>query len=464
MQSLEIRLKQIPMPELPVEKRVRSFGEVAVGYTEEQALAEAARCLQCNVPKCIGGCPVGVDIPAFIQLIRDGNYQEAVIKIKEKNSLPGICGRVCPQENQCVGICRETIGDLINIGGLERFVADWELRKGVATPEVPSFTGKSVAVVGSGPAGLTAAADLAKMGHHVVVFEALHEPGGVLTYGIPEFRLPKDIVRAEVDYIRKLGVRIETNVVIGKSMSVDNLFEEGFDRVFIATGAGLPTFLNIPGENLCGIYSANEFLIRVNLMRACKFPKGSDTPIKVQGRVSIIGGGNVAIDAARCALRLGAKEVCVLYRRTEKEMPARIEEIKRAKEEGIQFQFLTQPVRFVGNEKSWVKQVECIRMSLGPIDETGRPAPVPLRGSEFLHRAETVVVAIGQEPNPLISRTTKGIKTSKETKGIIVDPKSLETARRGVYAGGDIVTGEATVILAMEAGKKASQSINKSLS
>lgn len=463
MLRLEVKLKQIPMPEMPVEERIKSFDEVALGYSEEQALAEAARCLQCEIPKCIAGCPVGVDIPGFIQLIKNGDYQGAIMKIKEKNSLPAICGRVCPQEDQCVGICRDTIGDLINIGGLERFVADWELRRGVTVPEVPGSTGKSVAVIGSGPAGLTAAADLAKMGHRVVIFEALHEPSGVLIYGIPEFRLPKDIVMAEVDYIKKLGVEIETNVVIGRSKTIDDLFDEGFESVFIGTGAGLPIFLGLPGENLCGIYSANEFLIRVNLMKAYKFPRGSDTPIKVRGRVSVIGGGNVAMDAARCALRLGAEEVHVLYRRTEKEMPARIDEIRRAEEEGIKFRFLTQPLRFIGDEKGWIKQIECIKMELGPLDESGRRRPLPVKGSEFLHDTEIAIVAIGQTPNPIIPRTTRDIETSKR-KTIIVDQASLQTTRRGVFAGGDVVSGAATVILAMEAGKKAAQSIHRYLS
>jgi len=458
--------ERVPMQELRVEERIHSFKEVAKGYTEEEARAEADRCLQCKKLRCVEGCPVGIEICKVISLIKKGEYEEGIRLVRNANNLPAICGRVCPQETQCEGGCVVGVkGDPINIGGLERFLADWAREKGViTTPELPTVRRGRVAVVGSGPAGLTAAGDLAKMGYEVVIFEALHELGGVLTYGIPEFRLPKDIVQAEVGYIRKLGVRTEKNVIVGKTVTIDDLFAEGFDAMFVGTGAGLPSFLRVPGENLCGIYSANEFLIRVNLMRAYRFPCQSDTPVKIGSKAAVIGGGNVAMDSARCALRLGCEEVLVLYRRTEKEMPARIEEVRRAKEEGVKFEFLVQPIRFYGDTDGWVKRVECLRMSLGPPDESGRQSPIPVKGSEFLLDRDIVIVAIGQMPNPLIPKTTPGIETSEKHGTVMVNPETLETSRKGVFAGGDIVSGAATVIEAMEAGKIAAKSIDTSLS
>ena len=449
------------MPKLSVEDRTRCFKEVALGYTEEHATAEAERCLQCKVPRCIEGCPVNIDIPAFIRYTREGRFDEGIKEIKEKNNLPAICGRVCPQENQCMGKCVLGIkGTPVNIGALERFLADWERKSGVDKPEIVSSTGKRVAVIGSGPAGLTAAAELAKLGHDVTVFEALHAPGGVLMYGIPEFRMPKDVVMDEVKYVESLGAKLRTDVIIGRTITLSELFNTGFDAVFLGTGAGLPSFLGIPGENLCGIYSANEFLIRVNLMRAYRFPE-FDTPIKIGNRTAVIGGGNVAMDSARSALRLGS-EVTVIYRRTENEMPARREEVENAKEENINFLFLSTPVRFVGDERGWVRKVECIRMKLGEPDESGRRRPIPMDGSEFEVDADIVVVAIGQRPNPIAVRNEKGIKLTRHGT-IIVDPETYETSIKGVYAAGDIVTGNATVISAMGAAKKAAQAIHKFL-
>ncbi len=454
--------KQQPMPKQPPDKRVHNFNEVALGYTVEQAISEASRCLQCPDPPCVKGCPVGINIPAFIKRIKDGYFDMAISIIKERNSLPAITGRVCPWEDQCEAACiLGKVGEPVAIGRLERFVADYEMRKGYKVSKVARSTGYRVAVVGSGPAGLTAAADLAKLGHSVVIFEALHKPGGVLAYGIPEFRLPKDIVRAEVNYVEKLGVSIKTDVVVGKTVTVDELLEQGFDAVFIASGAGAPKFLNLPGENLCGIYSANEFLTRTNLMKAYAFPE-YDTPIKVGKRVAVIGGGNVAVDAARTALRLGAEEVYIVYRRSEKEMPARAEEIENAKEEGVRFKFLTNPVRFLGDEGGWVEQMECIRTRLGEPDESGRRRPIPIEGSEFLMDVDTVVVAIGQKPNPLIPRTTKGLQITRWGT-IVVDDESGRTTKDGVWAGGDIVSGAATVIEAMGMGKRAARSIHKYL-
>ena len=449
------------MPKRSVEERVRCFEEVALGVSEDVALKEAARCLQCKSPRCVTGCPVQVDIPAFIKLVKEKKFGEAIGKIKEKNSLPAICGRVCPQEEQCQGVCVLGIkGTPCNIGVLERFAADLELKESNDSPPRPASTGFRVAVVGSGPSGLTAAAELAKMGHEVVVFEALHKPGGVLMYGIPEFRLPKRIVEAEVEYIKGLGVQLELNRVVGKSETVEEMLGV-FDAVFIGTGAGLPNFLGVPGENLGGIYSANEFLIRSNLMKAYEFPK-YDTPIKVGEKVAVIGAGNVAMDSARTALRLGAKEVHIVYRRTEKEMPARLEEIRNAREEGVVFDLLTNPVQFLGDERGWVSKLECIRMRLGEPDESGRQRPVPIQGSSFLMDVNTVVVAIGVSPNPLIPRTTPGLEIHEEGT-IKVDPKTCETTMPGVFAGGDITTGAATVISAMGAGKTAAFYINKYL-
>jgi glutamate synthase (NADPH/NADH) small chain len=455
--------QSIPMPKQKPENRINNFNEVALGYTTEQALAEAKRCIQCPKPQCIQGCPVGLDIPAFIKEIREKNFDEAIRKVKEKNSLPAICGRVCPQETQCQKFCvMGKKGDPLSIGRLERFVADYDLQKGVTVqPRSKSSVDGKVAVVGSGPAGLTAAADLAKLGHKVVIFEALHAPGGVLMYGIPEFRLPKKIVQAEVDYIKKLGVDIKTDYMIGKLYTIDELFELGFDAVFIGTGAGLPRFMRIPGENLGGIYSANEFLIRVNLMKAYTFPE-YDTPIKIGKRVAVIGGGNVAMDSARSALRLGAEEVWIVYRRSKKEMPARLEEIKNAEEEGIKFKFLTTPVKFLGDKSGWITGMECIAMQLGEPDESGRRRPIPIEGSEFVIEVDAVVIAIGQTPNPVIQRTTKGLQTTRWGT-IVVNEKTGKTSRKRVYAGGDVVSGAATVISAMGAGKKAARSIHRSL-
>jgi len=455
------KLPQQPMPKLRVEERIRCFREVALGYTKEEAIDEAKRCLQCKVPKCVEGCPVGIDIPAFIKYIREDEFDKAIEKIREKNSLPAICGRVCPQEEQCMGRCVLGLkAEPINIGALERIAADEERKVGIRKTDVPSSTGKNVAVIGSGPSGLTAAAELAKLGHGVTVFEALHAPGGVLMYGIPEFRMPKDIVRDEIGYIESLGVKIETNVIVGKVVKLDELFKMGFDAVFIGSGAGLPSFLGIPGENLCGIYSANEFLIRVNLMKAYSFPE-YNTPVKVGEKVVVIGGGNVAIDAARSALRLGG-DVTVIYRRTENLMPARREEVINAKEEGIKFIFLANPVRSIGDEKGWIKKVECIRMELGEPDASGRERSVPIKGSEFAVDADTVIVAIGQRANPLAMRGEDKIKVTPHGT-IVVNPETGETDVKRVFAAGDIVAGNATVISAMAGGKRAAYAIHNLL-
>jgi len=459
----EQRKHEVPMAKQDVLERIHNFYEVALGYTEEQALAEAERCLQCPKPQCVKGCPVEIDIPAFIKEIKDGNFLAASAKLKEKNSLPAICGRVCPQENQCQKFCvLGKIGDPISIGRLERFASDYERLKGVTVPpkQASSVNGR-VAIVGSGPAGLTAAADLAKLGYDVVMFESLHSTGGVLMYGIPEFRMPKKIVQTEVDYIKKLGVEVKTNYTIGKIFTIDELFASGFDAIFVGSGAGLPRFMRIPGENLGGVYSANEFLIRVNLMKAYLFPE-YDTPIRIGKKVAVIGGGNVAMDSARSALRLGAEEVYIVYRRSKQELPARAEEAENAEEEGIIFRLLTNPVKFLGDKSGWVKAIECIRMRLGEPDASGRRRPVPIEGSEFMMDVDTTVIAIGQTPNPLIQRTTEGLETTKWGT-IVVQEESGETTKKGVYAGGDVVSGAATVISAMGAGKKAARSIHKYL-
>lgn len=455
----KIRKESISMPKQKPEVRKHNFNEVALGYTEEQAVAEAERCLQCPQPKCVGGCPVEIQIPAFVKLIKERKFDKAIKEVKEKNSLPAICGRVCPQEEQCQQQCvMGKAGDPVSIGRLERFVADYELKKGIAAPLRKPPTGRKVAVVGAGPAGLTVAADLARLGHEVVIFEALHKPGGVLVYGIPEFRLPKKIVKIEADYVSKLGATIKSNALIGRLFTIPELLKNGYDTVFIGTGAGLPQFLRLPGENLGGIYSANEFLIRVNLMKSYTFPD-YDTPIRIGKKVAVVGAGNVAMDSARSALRLGAEKVYIVYRRSREEMPARAEEIENAEEEGIIFKLLTNPTRFMGTEKGWVQQMECIKMQLGEPDESGRRRPIPIEGSNFLMDVDTVIIAVGRTPNPIIQSTTEGLATTKWGT-VVVDKTTGKTSLDGVYAGGDIVTGEATVISAMGAGKRAARAIH----
>ncbi len=456
----KLDLNRVEMPKQKPKARAKNFNEVALGYTKKNALAEVNRCIQCKKRSCVDGCPVEVDIPEFLLALRDGDMPEAVRVLKSKNALPGICGRVCPQETQCEETCSlAKKGAPIAIGRLERYVADWELKhQPESSPEIAPATGKRVAVVGSGPAGLTIAADLAKRGHEVTIFEALHIAGGVLMYGIPEFRMPKNIVQAEVDYVKSLGVEIKLDHVMGKISTVDELLEEGYDAVFLGTGAGLPMFLGIPGENLNGIYSANEFLTRTNLMKAYLFPE-YDTPIKVGKKIAVIGGGNVAMDSARCALRLGFAEVNIVYRRSRDEMPARLEEAENAEEEGIIFKLLTNPVRCLGNDEGWVTAMECVEMELGEPDESGRRRPVTKKGSEFIMDVDIVVVALGTTPNPLVPTTTKGLDTTK--KGTVVaDEETGKTTKPGVWAGGDVVTGAATVISAMGAAKKAAASID----
>ncbi|MDD2912923.1 MAG: NADPH-dependent glutamate synthase [Candidatus Bipolaricaulis anaerobius] len=448
------------MRERDPQARTRTFDEVPAGYTPDEAQEEAARCLQCRDAPCMNGCPVNIHIPKFIREIREGDFRAAITTIKQTNNLPAVCGRVCPQEVQCQAPC--TLGrrfEPVAIGRLERFAADWESQHGVQVPEVAPPTGVRIAVVGSGPAGLTCAADLRRGGHAVTVFEALHEPGGVLMYGIPEFRLPKCIVQGEIENLRKMGVAIEVNAVIGRTLTVDDLFTDGYEAVFIGTGAGLPQFLGIPGENFTGIYSANEFLTRVNLMRAYLFPE-YDTPVKVGKTVAVVGGGNVAMDAARTALRLGAERVMILYRRTEAEMPARVEEVHHAKEEGVELHVLVNPVRFRG-EGGRVEGVECLRMELGEPDGSGRRRPVPVPGSNFVLPVATVIVAIGNQPHPLVPRTTPGLRVAEG--GTIWTNEDGATSREGVFAGGDIATGAATVISAMGAGKRSATAIHRSL-
>ncbi|MFS8500430.1 MAG: NADPH-dependent glutamate synthase [Caldicoprobacter sp.] len=459
---MAMNLKRVPMREQDPQVRRRNFNEVALGYTLEEAVEEAKRCLQCKKPMCVEGCPVNVRIPQFIAAVVEGNIEEAFRIIRQTNNLPAICGRVCPQETQCEQRCvLGKRGEPVAIGRLERFVADYCMEKGVDDEVDIKPNGKKVAIVGAGPAGLTAAADLAKLGYDVTIFEAFHEPGGVLIYGIPEFRLPKALVKKEIEGLKKLGVKILTNVVVGKSITIDELLEEGYKAVFIGSGAGLPKFMGIPGENLNGVYSANEFLTRINLMKAYDFPN-SHTPIKRGKKIAVVGGGNVAMDAARSALRLGAEEVHIVYRRSEAEMPARLEEIHHAKEEGVIFDVLTNPVEILGQD-GWVKGLKCIRMELGEPDESGRRRPIPVEGSEFIMDVDIVIIAIGTSPNPLIASTTPGLAVQK-WGGIIVDEETGATSKDRVYAGGDAVTGAATVILAMGAGKKAAKAIHERLS
>ena len=452
-------LKKNEMPSQAPDVRNKNFLEVSLGYTEEQALDEAQRCLHCKNKPCVAGCPVGIHIPDFIAKVAEGDFEGAYQIITQQSSLPAVCGRVCPQETQCEQKCVRGIkGEPVGIGRLERFVADWHNKNVCEAPRKPTPNGHKVAVIGSGPSGLTCAGDLAKKGYAVTVFEALHTAGGVLVYGIPEFRLPKDIVQKEIDGLKALGVDVQTNMVIGRVLSIDELLEQGYEAVFIGSGAGLPRFMNIPGENLKGVYSANEFLTRVNLMKA--YQPGSDTPIEHAKRVAVVGGGNVAMDAARCAKRLGAEEVFIVYRRSEKELPARAEEVEHAKEEGIVFHPLNNPTQILGDENGNVKGMECIRMELGEPDASGRRRPVEVPGSQFTLDVDCVIMAIGTSPNPLIKSTTQGLETQK-WGGIIVNEETGLTSREGVYAGGDAVTGAATVILAMGAGKTAATAIDE---
>jgi len=449
------------MPQRGASERSRDFGEVNLGLSAETAIVEARRCLDCAKPGCVSGCPVSIDIPSFIKLVEKGEFIAAAFKIKETNALPAICGRVCPQESQCETVCnlKKAAGIPVAIGNLERFVADYERTAGeVALPALPPSTGRKVAIIGAGPAGLTAAGELAKKGHAVTVFEALHEPGGVLIYGIPEFRLPKAILKAEVEYLKRLGVNIRYNFVVGKTATFDDLKTAGYEAFFIGTGAGLPNFMKIPGENLVGVYSANEYLTRVNLMRAYDFPN-YDTPVFRAKNAAVIGGGNVAMDGVRTARRLGAERAMIIYRRSRHEMPAREEEVGHAEEEGIEFHFLTVPIRYDGDEYGRLKSMTCLRMELGEPDASGRRRPVPVPGSEFTAPIDLAVVAIGQSPNPLLLETMSGLKVGKWGT-IEVDPATMATSLPGVYAGGDITRGGATVILAMGDARAAAASID----
>ncbi len=456
-----LSLKKNEMPSQKPEERSKNFKEVALGYTAEQAVDEAQRCLSCKNKPCVSGCPVNIHIPAFIEKMAGGDFEGAYQVIAQTSALPAVCGRVCPQESQCEKYCvRGKKGEPVAIGRLERFAADWHNEHSAESPEKPAPNGHRVAVIGSGPSGLTCAGDLARLGYEVTVFEALHMAGGVLVYGIPEFRLPKAIVQKEIDGLKAMGVRIETNMVIGRALSIDELLEQGFEAVFIGSGAGLPRFMNIPGENLKGVYSANEFLTRVNLMKA--YLPGSDTPVQQARRVAVVGGGNVAMDAARCAKRLGAEEVYIVYRRSEKELPARAEEVEHAKEEGIVFKLLNNPTRILGDENGGVRGMECLEMELGEPDASGRRRPVEKAGSKFVLDVDCVIMAIGTSPNPLIKSTTQGLDTHR-WGGIIVNEETGLTSRPNVYAGGDAVTGAATVILAMGAGKTAARAIHEQL-
>ena len=456
------RMKRVPVREQEPKVRATNFEEVCLGYNEEEAMAEASRCLNCKNPRCVGKCPVSVPIPRFIEQVKLGNFAEAARVIAEASALPAVCGRVCPQERQCESQCVLGIkGEAVAIGKLERFVADWSRENNVDLSKTEPKNGKKVAVIGSGPAGIACAGDLAKLGYDVTIFEALHEVGGVLVYGIPEFRLPKEtVVKSEVENLKKLGVKIETNVIIGRTLTIDQLFdEENFEAVFIGSGAGLPRFMGIPGEDANGVCSANEFLTRNNLMKA--FKDGYDTPIIAGKKVAVIGGGNVAMDAARTALRLGS-EVHIVYRRGESELPARLEEIHHAKEEGVIFDVLTNPIEIIEDEKGWVKGMKCVRMELGEPDESGRRSPIVVEGSEFIMDVDTVIMSLGTSPNPLISSTTNGLDVDKRGCIVAADETAV-TSREGVFAGGDAVTGAATVILAMGAGKKAAAGIHEYL-
>lgn len=456
-------LTKVPMPEQDPNVRNKNFEEVAMGYTAEMAMEEATRCLQCKNKPCTKGCPVNVPIPDFIAKVAEGDFEGAYEVITSENALPAICGRVCPQENQCEGKCVRGIkGEPVGIGRMERFVADYHMANAQTKQTDIEKNGKKVAVVGSGPAGITCAGELIKKGYDVTVFEALHKAGGVLSYGIPEFRLPKALVAKEIETIQQLGVQIETNVIVGRSVTIDELMEDGYDAVFVGSGAGLPRFLNIPGENLLGVYSANEFLTRVNLMKAYQYPE-TPTPVKIGKNVAVVGAGNVAMDAARTAKRLGAENVYIVYRRSEEELPARAEEVHHAKEEGIIFRLLNNPAAILGNEDGWVCGMEVVKQELGEPDASGRRSPVPIEGSNYVIDVDTVIIAIGQSPNPLIRQTTPGLDTQR-WGGIIVEEETMATSKEGVYAGGDTVTGAATVILAMGAGKKAAAAIDAKLS
>ncbi len=463
MAKKNMSLTKVPMPEQDPNVRNKNFEEVALGYTAEMAMEEATRCLNCKNKPCVGGCPVNVPIPEFIEKVAEGDFEAAYEVITRENALPAICGRVCPQENQCEGKCVRGIkGEPVGIGRMERFVADYHMANAKPAKVEIEKNGKKVAVVGSGPSGITCAGELIKKGYDVTVFEALHKAGGVLSYGIPEFRLPKALVAQEIKTVEDLGVKIEPNVIVGRSITIDELMEEGYEAVFVGSGAGLPRFLNIPGENLLGVYSANEFLTRVNLMKGYKFPE-APTPIKIGKRVAVVGAGNVAMDAARTAKRLGAEEVYIVYRRSEEEAPARLEELHHAKEEGIIFRFLNNPAQVLGDENGWVKGLEVVKQELGEPDASGRRRPVPVEGSNYIIDVETVVIAIGQSPNPLIRQTTPGLDCQR-WGGIIVNEETMESSKENVYAGGDTVTGAATVILAMGAGKKAAKAIDEKLS
>ncbi|HOE16608.1 MAG TPA: NADPH-dependent glutamate synthase [Syntrophorhabdaceae bacterium] len=458
----KIDLNRRDMPKQSPEMRSHNFNEVALGYTKELALAEASRCLQCKKPRCVTGCPVEIDIPGFISCVVKGDFAAGIKKLKEKNCLPAVSGRVCPQESQCESQCiLRNKGGEIAIGRIERFLADWEAAEGIIDiPPRAAPTGKKVAIVGSGPAGVTVAGDLILLGHEVTIFEALHKAGGVLTYGIPEFRLPKAVVAREVDYVRKLGVKVITDYVVGKTRSIDELLQE-YDAVFVGTGAGLPWFMDIPGENLNGVYSANEYLTRMNLMQGFQFPNSS-TPIKRHKRVAVVGGGNVAMDSARTALRMGAEEVRIIYRRSHAELPARLEESENAEEEGVIFNMLTLPVKYIGDENGWLKEIECIKMELGEPDASGRRRPVEIPNSNFRMEMDAVVCAIGNSPNPLVPATTPGLETTRHGT-LVANQETGKTTRDRVWAGGDIVTGAATVILAMGAGRKAARAIHEFL-